>query len=314
MPETTIDYGNVANSIPLVIGNKVLSRLDAYLSLVRNISRDTDYAPVQKGQVIRIPKPGSLTANEKTANNNVTRQAPGDDKVDVTLDQHYEVTFAIEDVAKFFSNTDAYVDNYMRDAGIVLAEKVETAIAGLYSGMTYSEAGDADATIGTVEVKEGDFLAIRKRLTDNKVPKLAPLHGLVTPQVFNDIVLLRRSMGQSVLVDDDLNKNSHMLKHDGIVFEESQLVVASGSPATYHNLIYAPQAFVVALRPLPTEAKYFGGSNVKQEIVTDPSTGLSVRVTMSYDANLLGGQVTVDLLYGVALARDEFAVDLQTQS
>lgn len=312
MSETTIDYGNVSNSIPSIVGNNVIGQLHSYLSLVRNISRDTEYTPEKKGRVITVPKPGALTANEKTANNNVTRQAPSDDGVTITLDQHWEITFAIEDVAKFFSNTDAYVKQYMEDAGIGLAEKVESTIAALYSGLSYTETGTADGDIPTTCVSEADFLAIRKGLVDNKVPKMAMLHGLVTPTVFNDIVKIRRSLGQSVMVDDDLNKNAHVIRHNGITFEESQLVESSGTVATYHNLVYAKNAFVVALRPLPLEAKFFGGDSVKQAIVTDPSTGLSVRVTMSYDSNLLGGQVTVDLLWGVALARDEAVYDLQT--
>jgi hypothetical protein len=39
--------------------------------------------------------------------------------------------------------------------------------------------------------------------------------------------------------------------------------------------------------------------------VTDAVSGLALRVTMSYNADNLGVQVTMDTLYGVAKLRDE---------
>ena len=40
--------------------------------------------------------------------------------------------------------------------------------------------------------------------------------------------------------------------------------------------------------------------------------GIGIRVTMSYNANQLGVQTTIDALYGVAELRDAFGVTVTT--
>jgi hypothetical protein len=73
-------------------------------------------------------------------------------------------------------------------------------------------------------------------------------------------------------------------------------------------MAYAKSAMGLVVRPLPMDAESFGGA--KQAVVNDPQTGLSIRVTMSYDANALAPQITIDCLWGTGVLRADHLIDL----
>ena len=49
---------------------------------------------------------GNLTANSKTANVQVTLQAPTETEATISINQHYEASFLVEDIARVQSNYD----------------------------------------------------------------------------------------------------------------------------------------------------------------------------------------------------------------
>jgi hypothetical protein len=75
------------------------------------------------------------------------------------------------------------------------------------------------------------------------------------------------------------------------------------------NLLFHKRAFVLASRPLaPAPA----GVPILQKVMNEG--GLGLRVTMSYNASYLGVQTTIDILYGVAILRNNHAVVLKTST
>jgi hypothetical protein len=96
-------------------------------------------------------------------------------------------------------------------------------------------------------------------------------------------------------------KNAEVGDLYGSNIKQSNLVpVVAGSPASTKNLMLTPDAFIMAMRGLPTD----GGVGVDQQNYQDPVSGLTLRMTTSYSANNLGVQVTFDVLYGVAILRN----------
>jgi hypothetical protein len=302
------DYSSINTTqadsfVPEVWLNEAITALRSYLNLAKTVRRDVDSAVAKYGDVIHIPKTGALSVNPKVTNENVTRQAPADAEETVTLDSHNEVTFMVEDVAR----AQAYQDIrglYIRDAVIALAEELEGDIVD-----EYANAGDditfddtSDATI------EASMLLIRKAFVDAKAPKLDPKYLYASPATVNSLLGVDKFTkaneygSRAPLVEGAIGDIF------GINVFESQLVTASGSPSTYHNLAYTRDAIVLCMRALPTDGN---GEGVTQSVITDPESGVSMRLTSSYDANALGRQVTLDMLYGVDTVRDEFLFDVE---
>jgi hypothetical protein len=73
------------------------------------------------------------------------------------------------------------------------------------------------------------------------------------------------------------------------------------------NLAFHRDAIVLASRPLPPVPD---GMGAKSAVMNED--GIAVRVIWAYNANYLGVQVTMDVLYGVAELRDNHAVVIRS--
>jgi len=288
--------------IPEVWLNEALTALRSNLNLAKTVRRDLDGSVASYGDTINIPKTGALSVNAKITNENVTKQAPADDNVSVVLDEHNEVTFLVEDVARAQANQDIR-GLYIQDAVIALAEELEGDIVAEYANagddITFDDASDATV--------EASMLLIRKAFVDAKAPMLAPKFLYASPSVVNDLLGVDKFTkaneygSRAPLVEGAIGDIF------GINVFESQLVPSAGSPAVEHCLAYTKDAIALVMRSLPTDGN---GEGVSQAVVTDPESGISMRLTSSYDANALGRQVTLDLLYGIQTVRDEFLFDV----
>jgi hypothetical protein len=81
----------------------------------------------QKGSVINIPSPVRGTASAKAAEGQVTLIANTEGEVTVTIDQHYEYSRLIEDIAAIQA-LDSMRRFYTDDAGYALARQVDWAL------------------------------------------------------------------------------------------------------------------------------------------------------------------------------------------
>lgn len=70
----------------------------------------------------------------------------------------------------------------------------------------------------------------------------------------------------------------------------------------FYNLALVPDALILAMRALPTPPETTG---VRGTVMRDPVSGLVIRVLYSYNPSYLGTQVTLDVLYGTKLLRDD---------
>jgi hypothetical protein len=287
------------DSIATIIAAEALGYLKANTVLAQLVARDWDNEVAQHGQSIQIPFTGSLSANDKSENSTVTLQTPADTKATVTLNKHKEVSFLIEDYGKVLARPD-YLSSYMRDGMAVIAEQIDSDIADLYSGLSQS----IDATGGLAET---NFRSARRLLNSAKAPlaqRYAVLHEDAEYALLGIEKFVNRDYAELQGAPQGL-VNAYSGRFMGFdVFMDQKIATASSEAK---NLLFQRNAFVLATRPLPAAPASMG---VVQRVMSED--GLGLRVTMSYSANYLGVQVTIDVLYGVAELRDNHGVVIRT--
>lgn len=299
-----MDNTTNAKFIPTIISQKAIGRFPSYLNLAKTVSRDSDWTTAQVGTTIRVPKRGSVSANDKSAGEIFTKQNPTATDVYVTLNKHKEVTLTIDDVTKVVENQDT-LNGYAEDAAIALAEAVETELAALHP-----EIENTDTFVTTSEdTIDLSLLRVRKYFTDQKVPQLEQKYMYVDSTVYNQLLGVDKYTRYDARgVNPSINE-ALLLKTYGIEIHESQLIQVSGSPVAYHNLAYTKNAFVLASRPLPQPAN---GSGVLSSVINDASVGLSLRSLFWYNGDLGAHQLTLDLLFGVAVLDQRRVIEIES--
>ena len=293
-----ITRASAAAFIPQIWANTALEILRNRVVLAKLVTRDSDIAAFQVGDTLNIPYPGAFTANDKAANTAVTLQVPTATTTTVTLNKHKEASFLVEDAARATSNQDI-IARYMEAAIVPIAEQIESDLLGLYSGFSNSV-----GTSGT-DITAATIRSARKKLNDLKAP--VDNRALVV-STKDEIAILGDSTLQSFFAFAQAGtvKEGSIGRLYGFDVYASQLVpVVTGTPNSTKNLAFNPGAIILAMRGLPDAP---AGTGAQTAVVQDPVSGLSLRVTMAYNASNLGVQVTVDVLYGVAKLRDEKAV------
>ena len=275
--------------IPEIWSSEILRATESNLVLADKVKRfDGDVKT--KGDVIHIPELSNLTAHAKTAGTAVTLNNPTESEKTITVDQHYETSFMIEDIEKVQS---AYnlMSEYTGKAGYSIAKNVDSAIAALYSGLS-QYVGD-----GSTDVTDPNIIRAVQYLDDADAPEMDRFF-VIKPSAKADIMaidkfVLRTGPGWTTSDSPILNgakENGFFGDIYGVkVFVTTNLVTAAGTPTVVHNMMFQKEAFGLAMQQAPrTQSQY------KQE----------------YLANL----VTVDVLYGVSELRDSFAVDFRAKA
>lgn len=303
MVENVLNNTTNAQYIPTIISQKTLQRLGAYFQVAKTVSKDSDWSTATFGQVLSIPKTGAVVASDKVAGVNYTKQNPTGTNTTVTLDKHKEVTFAIHDVTKVLENQDTLM-RYAEDGAIALAEAVENSLLGLHASISASDTWNrtSAATI------DASLLRIRKYFTDQKVPVLEEKFFVTDATVYNDLLGQQKYTDASWRGANGAVDDGKMLRVYGLAISESQLIPVTGSPVAYHSIAYTRNGFVLASRPLP-RPEGFGGN---YSIVNDPNIGISVRTLFWYNADLGAHQLTIDLLYGVAVLDQRRVLEVES--
>lgn len=297
MAKDTINRSLVDSFIPEKVAYTAINKLTSYMNLAKTVYRDFEDEVKSEGDTVKVPTFGTLTANEMSSTGQVTLQNPADDEVSITLDQHWETSFLIRDVARAMSRPQV-MEGYVKNGAIALAEKVENKLASLYT-----ETGNS--VLGSGAFAKTSISDARKVLVDQKVPRLAPKYYYTSSKAY--LALLNDStIGNAA----SFGSRNPLITADipqlyGFGIFESQNVVTSGSPTTYHTMAYTEEAMALVMRPLPNPGE---GLGVRSTVVTDEESGVGMRVSYSWDKDHLGVQVTLDVLFGVGVLRPEHLV------
>lgn len=282
---------------PVMVANKALDVLRDNAVMPRLVYRDFEEAVKEHGDSVQVPVIGALTTNSKSIGSNYQAQDATSTAVTVTLNQHKEVTFVIEDIERAFARGDV-MESYVKSAVSSLADTVDASLTGLYSGLSQSEGTDGSA------LTPARMITARKTLSAAGAPT-ADRFFVAGTEAYEDLLGLAAFTDVSQYGSAEPVQSGELGKIYGFkVFEDANIVTATGD----HNLAFQRNAFGLCVRPLPMVTS----SAVESAVVSDPISGLSVRVLMWYNANRGGTQTTVEILYGVAELRDTLAVDIIT--
>lgn len=292
-----IGTGELSNSIATIIAAQALGYLKANTVMARLVARDWENEVQTHGQTIKVPYGGALSVNDKAADTAITLQTPSDAAYTVTLNKHKEVSFLIEDIGKALARPD-WLNRYMEDGMMVLAEQIDGDLTALYSGLSQS----IDATLG---LGEDDFREARRLLNSAKAPlgnRYAVLHEDAEFEALGIERITNRDYAESLgsMAADAFTGRAYGFD----IFMDQKITVATSEAK---NLFFHKNALVLATRPLPPAP---AGAGVIQRVMDEDGVGL--RVTISYNPDHLGVQTTIDVLYGVAELRDNHGVVVRT--
>lgn len=285
-----------ADALPALMGNLVMGNL---------VNRNFEPSLAQAGDTINVPIPPTLVANNIAQGGTVTTQNPSLGNAQIVLNTHAEATFQIPDVTKVLAVPDL-LRLYMEPAVVALAEKIESDLLSLYSQFTANTAlGFAGSPITESLVDEAETA-----LFNAKVPSASQKYLVVDGSTYSQLRQIPRfseyntagEAGVRAMIDGSVGK----LK-DFFVFRSQFVSKTGSSPATTQNIAFAKDAIGLCVRRLPQPLPGTGAIAEYSEL-----GNFGMRVMMSYQPNTLAQQFTVDCLYGVAVLRNNFGVQVRS--
>jgi hypothetical protein len=300
-----ITSANVSSAIVKLVAVDALPALVANLVMGNLVNRDYEPTLAHSGDTVNVPIPPVLVANNIAEGGTVQTQNPSLGNAQIVLNTHAEATFQIPDVTKVLAVPDL-LKLYMQPAVVALADRIESDLLGLYSQFT------ANTVVGLpgMAITEATIDQAETSLFQAMVPASAGKYLVVDPVTYSALRQIPRfseyysagEAGLRALVDGAVGK----LK-DFFIFR-SQLVSKTGSaPVTTHNIAFSRDGIGLVIRRLPQPLP---GTGAIAEYAEMGNFGL--RVVMSYQPNTLAQQFTVDVLYGVAVLRNTFGVQVDS--
>jgi len=299
-----ITSANIAQAIVKLVAAEALPALSSNLVMGNLINRDYEPVLASSGDTVNVPIAPQLTANNIAEGGNVQTQNPNLGNAPIVLDTHIEATFQIPDVTKVLSVPDL-LKVYMQPAVIAIAERIESDLLGLYAGFS------ANTPVGTAgtPLTEAVLDAAETALFKAKVPATSPKYMVVSADTYSALRQIPRFSEQRISdAFGQVIAEGNVAKLKDFFILRSQLVPLTGSsPVNTHNLAFTRDALALIIRKLPQPMP---GTGAIAEYAEMGNFGL--RVIMSYNPNSLAQQFTVDCLYGKAVLRNQFAVQVNS--
>lgn len=269
-----VTAGNVFR--PTVWSNEVLMFVKANLVLLPLV-KHYDAEVQAYGQAINIPNVSTITANQKSQNTLVTLNYNIETQTVITINQHYESSFLLEDIEKIQSKYDLRTD-YTQAAAYAIASKVDSTIATVMtSGFT------AYGAYGTA-LNDQLILFVNRYLDDAKASQ-ANRSIVVTPQGKQEMLAIDKYIRYDAIgVGGDQNsiRNGQIGEIYGVqVFMSQNLVQVTSTPNQNNHLFFHQEALAIAMQENP-------------------------RTQATYKQEYLGWLVTVDVLFGLSALRPSF--------
>jgi hypothetical protein len=300
-----ITSANVANAIVKLVAADALPALVGNLVMGNLVNRDYEPSLAHAGDTVNVAIPPSLVANNLLEGGAVQTQNPNLGNAQIVLNTHAEATFQIPDVTKILAVPDL-LNIYLQPAVAAIAQKIETDLLGLYPSFT------ANSPVGTggTAITEAVVDSAETALFNAKVPAGEQKFLVVDGTTYSQLRQIQRfsefssagEAGLRALVDGTVGK----LK-DFYVFRSQFIAKTGSSPVTTNNLAFSKTAIGLVIRRLP---KPLPGTGAIAEYAEIGNFGM--RVVMSYQPNTLAQQFTVDVLYGAAVLRNGFGVQVRS--
>ncbi|MBZ0274111.1 hypothetical protein K8I61_18880 [bacterium] len=268
-----------ASFIPELWALDVLEAAESNLVMANLVTRFDDVA-IEGGDVIHVPRVSNFQAQNKTPNAQVSPQSATEEKVSISLSNHKEVSFLIEDIVAVQAKS-SLREVYTRKAGYAIAKAIDTHLLGLYAGLSIQVDG------GTIE--DTHLIDAMTQLDSADTPG-EERFLVISPQAKGDILKIDQFTSRDFTSPQDPNAPTQTgLLGDILgckVYMSNNVAQTTVSGIdTRHNLMFQRGAFALAIQ-------------------------LGPRVQANYIPEYLGTLVTVDVIYGFATLNDAWAVDI----
>jgi len=253
----------------------------------------------KKGDTIHIPVPARGSASAKAANTQVTLSAATNSVVNVSIDQHYEYSKLIEDIAEVQSLA-SMRKFYTDDAGYALATQVDTKLFSLGEGLQGGTVGGTGAAAWeTAVIGSNGSTAYTGNSTNAADITDAGIRRMILTLDNADVPMDNRSLIVPPIAANDML---------GINRFTEQQFIGSGDAIRTGKIgqIYGVDVFITSNAPTPAGTDRAGMLLHKDALVLAEQLG--VRSQTQYKQEYLGDLFTSDTIYGVAELRNDAGV------
>jgi hypothetical protein len=287
-PTTTETTTNLASFIPSVWGERI-NDIFKQKRVLADFFTDRSAELSDGGNVLYTPNVSEMAANAKSNATAVTLNAVTETPNTLTVDQWFEVSFAIEDREAAFVKRSYYLQNkYATNAGYTLAMKLEVAIATKFASFTQTAGGSV------TNLADSDIRSAIAILETNGIDTSGgDVAFFLTPNVFWKQIqnIDKFSLAVNSPVNDPTAKTPAATLYGIPVYISNAIQYISGTATGRANALAHKDAIHFATASLGS-----GGS--KGPSVTGKH---GVRVQSNYIPEYLSTVTTADILYGVVI-------------
>lgn len=249
------------------------------------------------GSALYTPNITEMSANAKSNATGVTLSSPTETKMTLTVDQWYEVSFAIEDrEAAQVKHSYVIMETYARNAGYAIAKKLEVAIATLFASFSQT-VGASTTNLADSEIRQAIAYLEEANIDTTSECAFFLSPGVFWKQVQN---LDKFSLAINSPSNDPTMKTPAAYLYGIPVFISNNIQYVASTTGRSNALAHK-DAIHFATSPL-------GAGGSKGAMVG--SRG--VRVQSNYIPDFLSTITTADILYGVTENRDTSGVLIRT--
>lgn len=294
---------DLSSLIPTIIATKAVEYLSTRPALLGKVyTRSVPENALAGGKTLKIHKPADIFTPTNVSHTVVaSAQEIALDSVDLTIDQQKEVKIEINELEDIYSQGGK--DRIMEETvpGIIdgLMSTADKALTALYSSYSMS-AGAYNSAITDPHLRS----ALRQLAAQGvKIENPGTVHIMTDPTgYFTDLLGIDRyvtplnigSVQQSSTV---VTGTIPSLFNCSVGYSQNiQTTTISGNTVA-HSLVFNKYAFVIGF----TKFNPANAPHVKEVIITDPKTQVSIRQQVYYDVELRKTVAQWDIAYGVAV-------------
>ena len=285
------------NFIPELWSDEVIGSYKSNLVIANLVTKLSHKG--KKGDTIHIPVPARGSASAKAANTQVTLSAATNSVVNVSIDQHYEYSKLIEDIAEVQSLA-SMRKFYTDDAGYALATQVDTKLFSLGEGLQGGTVGGSGAAAWeTAVIGSNGSTAYTGNSSNAADITDAGIRRMILTLDNADVPMDNRSLIVPPIAANDML---------GINRFTEQQFIGSGDAIRTGKIgqIYGVDVFITSNAPTPAGTDRAGMLLHKDALVLAEQLG--VRSQTQYKQEYLGDLFTSDTIYGVAELRNDAGV------
>jgi hypothetical protein len=281
--------------IPVVTAANAMQTLSNRVGITRFIN--TDFAPelASEGDVLNIPFYAEAgTARTKTAGNDFVPDTTTATKKTITLVHKYkEIPLDKNQVAA--AKSTSLIEGHAFNAIKSVLEAIDLEVYGLTATITN--------TANETSNHYSDLVKGKTSLIENKAPADAVFTYAVSPTKHEDL-LLDDQISKILNFGGNVAQTGIIPQVSGVGLFQSQLVYTGGSPVRKHNTLFHRDAFGIAYRPMTAVNS---GEVLKQGVYNDPSTSVSILLSVGFREKENNFFVRAEALFGVTVLRNELA-------